>query len=48
MFSFLKRFKRKDYKKLYEEQKKVAEQWEFKYNKLSRKIAEVLKECNLK
>jgi len=36
-------FSRKpDYKKLYEEQIKVAQSWEFKYNKMRRQLKELL------
>jgi len=37
-------FKRTDYKVLYEEERKVAESWEFKYNKLYRQLSAIIKE----
>jgi hypothetical protein len=36
-----------DYKKLYEEERKNSQKWEFKFNKLQRQLAAILKEAQL-
>jgi len=36
--------KKPDYKAMYENERKVAEKWEFKYNKLYRQLNAIIKE----
>jgi len=35
-----------DYEKMYNEERKNAEHWEFKYNKLYRQLGAIIKESN--
>jgi hypothetical protein len=38
--------KKPNYKELYEEERKMAEGFEFKYNKLRRQLKSIIKECD--
>lgn len=39
---FMDRFKKTDWKNLYEQEQKNSEKWEFKYNKLFRELKTIL------
>lgn len=48
MLSNIKKFfEKKDYKKLYEEKCKEAENWEFKYNRIYRQVKSLLEGADI-